>query len=116
MEITSEQGGKMAKIKHKLKTPEWLLDGNSHNDNCDEKQIEFIKEQMFEEIPDLSDVKVKPEFMREMLFGTIRMHTTWKELETIANFYCLDISSFKKCEEKAEAISFMRMKVKGMDI
>ena len=106
----------MVKPKYKLKTPEWILDENSHKDNCEGKQIEMIKNHMFNKLPDLSNVKVKPEFMREILFGTIiRMQTTWKDLTTIANYYSLDISSFKKCEEKAGAISYLRQKVKELD-
>ena len=105
--------------KHRLVTPEYILKEKTQDDIWEEEaeKISFIKNHMSNEFPDLSEIKVKPEFMRSSLFGAIRPNKlTWKDLEIIAHHFNLDISSFKKCEEKAEAISYLRQKVKEMDI
>ena len=38
--------GRSEMAKHKLKTPEWVLDGNSHKDNCEGKQIEIFENEL----------------------------------------------------------------------
>jgi len=71
----------------------------------------LIKSHLFEDLEVLKSLKPNPEFMIKES-RRLRSKNTWLEIECVADYFNVDITAFKKTQEKETAIITIKKKVK----